>query len=73
MGFRRAYPVASYLTYVFEKMSVPSMQHDGVGKLDHRFALRTGMRWSRSPLRPIPRKHWRLQPMRGRVACRWLP
>lgn len=42
VGFRRAYPVASYLTYVFEKMSVPSMQHDGVGKLDHRFALRTG-------------------------------
>ncbi len=42
VGFRRAYPVASYLTYVFEKMSVPSMQHDGVGKLDHRFALRAG-------------------------------
>lgn len=42
VGFRRAYPVASYLTYVFEKMAVPSMLHDGVGKLDHRFALRPG-------------------------------
>lgn len=42
VGFRRAYPVASYLTYVFEKMSVPAMHHDGVGKLDHRFALRRG-------------------------------
>jgi DNA-binding MurR/RpiR family transcriptional regulator len=34
--------VASYLAYVFEKMSVPAMLHDGVGKLDHRFALRPG-------------------------------
>lgn len=42
VGFRRAYPVAAYLTYVFEKMSVPAMLHDGVGKLDHRFALRAG-------------------------------
>ncbi|MEY4982283.1 MAG: hypothetical protein RIR62_549, partial [Pseudomonadota bacterium] len=41
-GFRRAYPVASYLAYVFEKMQVPAMLHDGVGKLDHRFALRAG-------------------------------
>lgn len=42
VGFRRAFPVASYLVYVFEKMSVPAMLHDGVGKLDHRFALRPG-------------------------------
>ena len=41
-GFRRAFPVASYLSYVFDKMSVPSMLHDGVGKLDHRHALRQG-------------------------------
>lgn len=41
-GFRRAYPVSSYLAYVFEKMSVPAMLHDGAGKLDHRFALRAG-------------------------------
>ena len=42
VGFRRAYPVAAYLAYVFEKMQVPAMLHDGVGKLDHRFALRAG-------------------------------
>jgi len=40
VGLRLAFPVASYLAYVFEKMSVPAMLHDGVGKLDHRFALR---------------------------------
>lgn len=42
VGLRRAYPVASYLAYVFEKMQVPAMLHDGAGKLDHRFALRAG-------------------------------
>ena len=42
VGLRRAFPVATYLAYVFEKMAVPAMLHDGVGKLDHRFALRTG-------------------------------
>jgi DNA-binding MurR/RpiR family transcriptional regulator len=42
IGLRRAFPVATYLAYVFEKMSVPAMLHDGVGKLDHRFALRPG-------------------------------
>jgi DNA-binding MurR/RpiR family transcriptional regulator len=42
VGLRRAFPVATYLVYVFEKMSVPAMLHDGVGKLDHRFALRGG-------------------------------
>ena len=42
VGLRRAFPVASYLAYVFEKMEVPAMLHDGVGKLDHRFALRPG-------------------------------
>lgn len=42
VGLRRAFPVASYMAYVFEKMSVPAMLHDGVGKLDHRFALRPG-------------------------------
>ena len=39
---RRAYPVASYLAYVLEKMSVPAMLHDGTGRLDHRHALRPG-------------------------------
>lgn len=42
IGLRRAYPVASYLAYVFDKMAVPCMLHDGVGKLDHRHALRRG-------------------------------
>lgn len=42
IGLRRAFPVATYLTYVFEKMAVPAMLHDGVGLLDHRFALRDG-------------------------------
>jgi DNA-binding MurR/RpiR family transcriptional regulator len=42
IGLRRAYPVASYLAYVFEKMSVPAMLHEGVGKLDHRHAMRAG-------------------------------
>jgi DNA-binding MurR/RpiR family transcriptional regulator len=42
VGLRRAFPVATYLAYVFEKMSVPAMLHDGLGKLDHRFALRPG-------------------------------
>jgi DNA-binding MurR/RpiR family transcriptional regulator len=42
IGSRRAFPVAAYLAYVFEKMSVPSILHDGVGRLDHRFALRKG-------------------------------
>ncbi|MGL6211044.1 MAG: MurR/RpiR family transcriptional regulator [Paracoccaceae bacterium] len=42
VGLRRAFPVASYLAYVLEKMQVPAMLHDGVGKLDHRSALRPG-------------------------------
>lgn len=42
VGLRRAFPVAAYLVYVFEKMQVPAMLHDSVGKLDHRFALRPG-------------------------------
>ncbi len=42
IGLRRAFPIASYLAYVFEKLEVPAMLHDGVGKLDHRFALRKG-------------------------------
>jgi DNA-binding MurR/RpiR family transcriptional regulator len=42
VGLRRAFPVAAYLAYVFEKMQVPAMLHDGVGKFDHRCALRPG-------------------------------
>ncbi|MCB6177001.1 MurR/RpiR family transcriptional regulator [Rhodobacter sp. Har01] len=39
VGLRRAFPVASYLAYVFDKMQVPALLHDGVGHLDHRHAL----------------------------------
>lgn len=42
IGLRRAFPVAGYLAYVFEKMGVPAMLHDGVGRLDHSGALRAG-------------------------------
>lgn len=42
IGLRRAFPVASYLAYVFEKMEIPAMLHDGIGALDHRSALRVG-------------------------------
>lgn len=42
IGLRRAFPVATYLTYVFDKMAVPAMLHEGTGKLDHRHALRPG-------------------------------
>lgn len=40
IGLRRAFPVASYLAYAFEKMNIPAMLHDTVGKLDHRHAIR---------------------------------
>lgn len=41
-GFRRAFPVASYLAYAFQKMGIAAMLHDGTGKLDHSNALRPG-------------------------------
>jgi len=42
VGFRRAFPVASYLSYAFEKMDIPAILHDGVGKLNPRHAIRGG-------------------------------
>ncbi|MEX0365551.1 MAG: MurR/RpiR family transcriptional regulator [Ruegeria sp.] len=42
IGLRRAFPVASYLTYAFEKMEIPAMLHDGVGKLNQAHAVRPG-------------------------------
>ena len=42
IGLRRAFPVSTYLAYMFEKMAVPAMLHDGVGSLDHRHAMRRG-------------------------------
>ena len=41
-GYRRAFPVAAYLAYAFEKMDIPSMLHDGTGKLDQAPAMREG-------------------------------
>ncbi len=42
VGRRRSFPIAAYLAYIFDKMAVPAMLHDGVGQLDHRHALRAG-------------------------------
>ena len=42
VGMRRAFSVASYLAYAFEKMDVPTMLHDHVGRLDGRHAIRRG-------------------------------
>lgn len=42
IGLRRAYPVASYLSYAFEKLNVPSMLHGGAGQMMHNEAMRPG-------------------------------
>jgi DNA-binding MurR/RpiR family transcriptional regulator len=42
VGRRRSFPIAAYLAYIFDKMAVPAMLHDGVGQLDNRHALRAG-------------------------------
>jgi len=42
IGLNRAFPVATYFAYAFEKMDVPIFLHDLVGKLDHRHAIRAG-------------------------------
>ena len=42
VGLRRAFPVAAYLVYAFEKMKIPAMFHGGTGKLDHQYAIRDG-------------------------------
>lgn len=42
VGYRRALPVAVYLAYVFEKLGIPTLLHDGIGGLDQRSALRPG-------------------------------
>lgn len=41
-GFRRSFPVASYLAYVFDKLCIPAILHDGVADLGHRSSLRPG-------------------------------
>lgn len=42
VGMRRSFPVASYIAYAFEKMSVPAMLHTAVGKLESYHAIREG-------------------------------
>ena len=42
VGRRRSFPIAAYFAYIFEKLSVPAILHDGVGQLDHGHALRAG-------------------------------
>jgi DNA-binding MurR/RpiR family transcriptional regulator len=41
-GFRRSFPVASYLSYVFDKLGVPALLHDGVAGLGQRSTLQRG-------------------------------
>ena len=42
IGYRRAFPVVAYLAYAFEKMEIPAILHDGVGKLNAANAIRAG-------------------------------
>jgi DNA-binding MurR/RpiR family transcriptional regulator len=42
VGFRRSFPVASYLHYALEKMAIPSVLHAGVGLLASGNAMRPG-------------------------------
>lgn len=42
IGLRRAFTVASYLTYALEKMQVPTMLHSSVGRLETPHAIREG-------------------------------
>jgi len=39
VGLNRAFPVAAYLAYTFDKMSIPAFLHDRVGNLDHRHVI----------------------------------
>jgi DNA-binding MurR/RpiR family transcriptional regulator len=40
VGLNRAFPVATYLAYAFEKMDIPAILHDRIGNLDRRHAIR---------------------------------
>jgi DNA-binding MurR/RpiR family transcriptional regulator len=42
VGYRRSFPVASYLGYALEKMGVPCVLHSGVGMLPTGHAMRAG-------------------------------
>lgn len=41
-GFRRSFPVASYLAYVFDKLGIPAILHDGVAGLGNRASMGAG-------------------------------
>lgn len=41
-GLRRSFPVAAYLAYAFEKMSIPAILHSGVGNLNQEHMLGDG-------------------------------
>lgn len=40
IGTRRAFPVAAYFAYAFEKMQIPAILHSGLANLDYRHSLR---------------------------------
>jgi DNA-binding MurR/RpiR family transcriptional regulator len=42
VGYRRAFPVASYIAYALDKMGVPALLHTAVGQLPSIHALRPG-------------------------------
>lgn len=42
VGFRRAFPVASYMAYTLEKMEIPAMLHGAVGQIGAPHAIRPG-------------------------------
>lgn len=41
-GFRRSFPLASYMAYVCDKLGLPAMLHDGVAGLAQRAAIQPG-------------------------------
>ncbi|WP_299841851.1 MurR/RpiR family transcriptional regulator [uncultured Jannaschia sp.] len=42
VGLRRSFPVSSYLSYVFDKMRIPTVLHGAPGGLSSESAIRTG-------------------------------
>ncbi|MCX2725476.1 MurR/RpiR family transcriptional regulator [Roseibium salinum] len=40
IGFRRAFPVTSYLAYAFEKMNVPAVLHSGIANMNMEHLIR---------------------------------
>lgn len=41
VGFRRAFPVTSYLSYAFEKMQVPAILHSGIANMSQDHLIRS--------------------------------